>query len=125
MHKDARYDTFFYMSFCSSCGLELSSEAKFCQSCGSPTNNPVKSSIKKNKSLVECEECGEYISKKATSCPSCGNQIGQSSRALKAAGLIILLPCFGIGILTGELTYPMIGLTVGGILCLLGFSLAK
>jgi len=127
---------------CPSCGLDtklyipheesvekqptsVSVPPKFTDESNQNTPNLDINKIRNKKNLVECKECGEFISRNATSCPSCGNQIGRSSRALKAAGLIILLPCMGIGFLTGELPYPIIGLTVGGFLFLLGIAVPK
>jgi len=75
--------------FCSQCGIEVSSDSKFCYKCGSSLVIPHKEekesipSIKKELSvekpnadclyLVKCFGCAHIISKTALVCPACGD----------------------------------------------------
>ena len=72
--------------FCRRCGLELSSDAKFCPECGEKTGivdnailNKEKesrqtNSVAKGVLMVPCITCGKDVSTSAPACPHCGRQ---------------------------------------------------
>lgn len=55
---------------CTECGLEVTSNDKFCGSCGTPVIIPEK----KQESLKICINCEEKISDSAVFCPCCGQK---------------------------------------------------
>ena len=74
---------------CSKCGKELSSDARFCVSCGTPVGQ--QSSAENNThqerkqvfagSITKCPNCGEQITTDTTKCPACGFVIEKRSVA--------------------------------------------
>ena len=65
---------------CSKCGKELSSDARFCASCGTPVgqqNSTGTDTYTERKqvfvgSITKCPNCGEQITTDTTKCPACG-----------------------------------------------------
>lgn len=68
------------MPFCTNCGQEIQEGAKFCASCGTPTNNDVHHESTKRKFVYEgeihkCPNCGEVINSFVSICPACGFEL--------------------------------------------------
>lgn len=68
------------MPFCTNCGQEIQEGAKFCASCGTPTNNDVHHEGTKRKFVYEgeihkCPNCGEVINSFVSICPACGFEL--------------------------------------------------
>lgn len=68
------------MEYCTSCGRELPSDAKFCPECGSPTGQV----FAKRKTIYEgevrkCPQCGGVINAFVSVCPSCGHEMRGAS----------------------------------------------
>lgn len=68
------------MPFCTNCGQEIQAGAKFCENCGTPTNNDVHHESSKRKivyagEIHKCPNCGEVINSFVSICPSCGFEI--------------------------------------------------
>lgn len=71
------------MKYCTKCGKELASDARFCASCGTPAEP--QSSTGNNShterkqvfagAITNCPECGEQITTDTTKCPVCGFMI--------------------------------------------------
>ncbi|MFR1833701.1 MAG: DUF6591 domain-containing protein [Lachnospiraceae bacterium] len=68
------------MAFCSNCGKQLNSGAKFCAECGTPVSN----AESKRKTVFEgdihkCPHCGETLKAFETICPTCGAELRGTS----------------------------------------------
>ena len=67
------------MAFCSNCGKELATGAKFCVRCGTPCD--VETSVDDKRKTIydgeihKCPNCGESIASFVSVCPSCGNEL--------------------------------------------------
>lgn len=75
------------MAFCSNCGKELATGAKFCFECGTPvgqTNETVRRTVYSGE-IHKCPSCGEVLQSMTAICPSCGHEISSAklSSALK------------------------------------------
>lgn len=75
------------MSFCSNCGKELATGAKFCFECGAPVdkaNETVRRTVYSGE-IHKCPSCGEILQSMTAICPSCGHEINSAklSSALK------------------------------------------
>lgn len=66
------------MPFCSNCGQEIISGAKFCSGCGTPTISATNESQRKvtyEGEMHKCPNCGEFIGAFIANCPSCGYEL--------------------------------------------------
>lgn len=69
------------MAFCTNCGHELTTEARFCANCGKAVDS---NSITHRKTVYDgkihkCPNCGELLNSFVTNCPSCGYEIRSTS----------------------------------------------
>lgn len=74
------------MPFCTNCGQELSTNAKFCSNCGAATGP---SDCSKRTSVYEgeihkCPNCGEVLKSFEINCPACGYEL----RSVKASSAV-------------------------------------
>ena len=68
------------LQHCSKCGKELSSDARFCASCGTPVepqNSTGTDTYTERKqvfvgAIIKCPNCGEQIGTNTAKCPACG-----------------------------------------------------
>lgn len=72
------------MPFCSNCGQELESDAKFCSGCGEPNNTTSTENQGQRKTMFDgeihkCPQCGEVLASFVTICPACGYELRGSS----------------------------------------------
>ncbi len=70
------------MAFCSKCGKQLADGAKFCPSCGTPTNESDDGSKRKQLFVGEirkCPHCGEVIEGFEAKCPACGQELNKKT----------------------------------------------
>ena len=67
------------MSFCTNCGHEIDSNAKFCPECGLPINsidNASKRQVEFAGKIIKCPNCGEILNNPfSTNCPTCGYEL--------------------------------------------------
>lgn len=65
------------MAFCTTCGKELTDEARFCSHCGASTGTAFSSGAEGNASQKygTCPYCGEILKSFAPTCPSCGHEL--------------------------------------------------
>ena len=67
------------MSFCTNCGHEVDSNAKFCPECGLPINsidNASKRQVEFAGKIIKCPNCGEILNNPfSTNCPTCGYEL--------------------------------------------------
>lgn len=66
------------MPFCSNCGQEIDSGAKFCSGCGTAVNSAGNESQRKityEGEIHKCPNCGEIVDSLVTNCLSCGYEI--------------------------------------------------
>ena len=68
------------MPFCSNCGKEIESIAKFCSDCGSPNyatpaNNEEQRRVVYDGKIRKCPNCGEILKAFEINCLSCGYEI--------------------------------------------------
>lgn len=68
------------MPFCSNCGQQIQEGAKFCASCGTPTNSEVHHESAQRQFVYEgkihkCPNCGEVINSFVSICPACGFEL--------------------------------------------------
>lgn len=68
------------MPFCSNCGKEIESIAKFCSDCGSPNyatpaNNEEQRRVVYDGKIRKCPNCGEILKAFEINCLSCGHEI--------------------------------------------------
>ena len=74
------------MAFCSNCGKELNSGARFCDGCGTPISG---ADNKRNTvyegDIHKCPHCGEVLNSFVVNCPSCGYELRdvQSSKEIR------------------------------------------
>ena len=74
------------MAFCSNCGKELNSSARFCDGCGTPVPGAEnKRSTICEGNIHKCPHCGEVLNSFVVNCPSCGNELRdvQSSKEIR------------------------------------------
>lgn len=68
------------MAFCSNCGKELATGAKFCFECGtavSDVDNSQRKSVYEGK-IHKCPNCGEILNSFTVYCPTCGYELRDS-----------------------------------------------
>ena len=75
------------MAFCSNCGKELVSGAKFCFECGTPVGK-VEDTTRRtvySGEIHKCPSCGEVLGAFVSVCPSCGHELRgtQSASSIK------------------------------------------
>ncbi|MGN0476599.1 MAG: zinc-ribbon domain-containing protein [Ruminococcus sp.] len=68
------------MTFCSNCGEKVNDGAKFCVSCGAPTDTNRYTDNNKRKTVYEgevhkCPNCGEILRSFTANCPTCGHEL--------------------------------------------------
>ena len=67
------------MSFCTNCGHEVDSNAKYCPECGSPINsidNASKRQVEFAGKIIKCPNCGEILNNPfSIKCPACGYEL--------------------------------------------------
>ena len=71
------------MPFCANCGHNINLNARFCESCGSPTDalQQTNSFSRKQEyagTIIKCPACGESIPSMTALCPSCGHEINSA-----------------------------------------------
>lgn len=75
------------MAYCVNCGIEIVSNAKFCQKCGHPTGAQKDNSTQKKEfagKIYKCPNCGEVLKAFEINCPACGYEL----RGTKASGAV-------------------------------------
>lgn len=73
------------MTYCTKCGNEIGSNARFCSVCGAPASQGSCQCRGAYEGVVHrCPNCGETISAFLQTCPSCGLEL----RDVKAAGCV-------------------------------------
>lgn len=74
------------MPFCTNCGQELSTNAKFCSNCGAATgarDRSKRTSVYEGE-LHKCPNCGEVLKSFEINCPACGYEL----RSVKASSAV-------------------------------------
>jgi rRNA maturation endonuclease Nob1 len=74
------------MTYCSSCGNKIESNAKFCPECGTPTaksstNNTSQHTQEYSGKIIKCPNCGEILQSFVRTCPTCGYELRGSNAA--------------------------------------------
>ena len=64
------------MAFCSNCGKDLNSSARFCDGCGTPVSGAEnKRNTVYEGDIHKCPHCGEVLNSFVVNCPSCGYEL--------------------------------------------------
>ena len=74
------------MAFCSNCGKDLNSSARFCDGCGTPVSGAEnKRNTVYEGDIHKCPHCGEVLNSFVVNCPSCGYELRdvQSSKEIR------------------------------------------
>lgn len=84
------------MPYCSNCGQEMESNAKFCSNCGISiitiiNENRNQRKIKYEGIVHKCPNCGEILNSFNANCPACGHEIRDSESASSIQKLAIKL----------------------------------
>lgn len=73
------------MKYCVNCGKELSDDARFCDSCGTPVvAQTSKKRVEHAGTVYKCPNCGEVLGGFVAICPGCGYEI----RNVKSSGSV-------------------------------------
>lgn len=80
------------MAFCTKCGKQLDSDARFCPRCGTPAqidDEPLPDSRKETweGSIHKCPNCGAPVGSFDAYCPACGNELRDKEAADSVAEL--------------------------------------
>lgn len=83
------------MLFCTNCGKELSTDARFCPACGKENTITANDNSKRKQEYVgsvkKCPACGEEIPALTAICPACGHELNSTKVTSSLASFIAAL----------------------------------
>ncbi len=84
------------MAFCTNCGKELASDAKFCSACGKENPAITNTNVSERKQeyvgkIKKCPVCGEEIPALTAICPACGHELNSTQVTSSLASFIAAL----------------------------------